>query len=294
MVIHPFGGNVGIGTANPGAELEVNGEIRISSDSESKLKIGRYSATSPSSYISTTSDAEQMRLQIADSTKMVIDTSGKIGIGTLTPGGKLDVQNSSETISAQIINSSSSGNVYGVNVLATGAGGTNHYAGRFQASGATENFAIYADGAGSKSYFSGNVGIGTTSPSSKLHVSGGCITGSMCSDIRLKKNIEPLPYGSILDRVMGLEAVTFEWKDRVDGKRQIGLIAQDVEEVFPEVVTTPDDGTCEKGLLATGVDAVLVEAIKELKIENELLKDRIEALEGIIEKHIFAVAKEVQ
>jgi hypothetical protein len=93
---------------------------------------------------------------------------------------------------------------------------------------------------------------------------------------------------------MGLQAVTFEWKHRDDGKRQIGLIAQDVEEVFPEVVTTPDDGACEKGLLTTGLDAVLVEAIKELKAENESLKDRIEALERIIQQHQFAVAKEVQ
>ena len=109
--------------------------------------------------------------------------------------------------------------------------------------------------------------------------------GSMCSDIRLKKNIEPLPLDdSILDRVMDLQAVTFEWKHRDDGKRQIGLIAQDVEEVFPEVVTTPDDGSCQKGLLATGMDAVLIEGIKELKIENELLKDRIEALERVIEQ----------
>jgi hypothetical protein len=133
----------------------------------------------------------------------------------------------------------------------------------------------------------GDVGIGTTNPSSKLHVNNGCITGSMCSDIRLKKNIIPLSSNdSILDRVMGLQAVTFEWKHRDDGRRQIGLIAQDVEEVFPEVVTTPDDGSCEKGLLATGLDAVLVEAIKELRqqveqlrVQNEYLLQKLTALE---------------
>ncbi|MDH4240089.1 MAG: tail fiber domain-containing protein [Phycisphaerae bacterium] len=141
----------------------------------------------------------------------------------------------------------------------------------------------------------GNVGIGTTSPASKLHVAGGCITGSMCSDIRLKKNIEPLPSDdSILDRVMGLQAVTFEWKHRDDGKRQIGLIAQDVEILFPEVVTTPDDDTCEKGLLATGLDAVLVEAIKELKAENELLKDQLKAQNLMLKKRLDALEKMIR
>jgi hypothetical protein len=126
---------------------------------------------------------------------------------------------------------------------------------------------------------SGGVGIGTTNPSSKLHVDSGCITGSMCSDIRLKKNIMPLSSSdSILDRIMGLQAVTFEWKHRDDGKRQIGLIAQEVEDVFPEVVTTPDDGSCQKGLLTTGLDAVLVEAIKELRDQVEQLREQNEYL----------------
>ena len=205
-------GRVGIGTTSPGAELEVNGEILISPDSGSVLKVGRHSSSSPNAYIDT-ENASQMRLQVNGSTKMAIDTTG-------------------------------------------------------------------------------NVGIGTTSPASRLHVVGGCITGSMCSDIRLKKNIEPLPLDDpVLDRIMGLQAVTFEWKHRDDGKRQIGLIAQDVEEVFPEVVTTPDNESCEKGLLATGLDAVLVEAIKELRAENELLKERLEDLERIIQ---FNVVKKVQ
>jgi hypothetical protein len=301
---------------------------------------------------------------------------GNVGIGTNAPAYKLEVAGpirgvvSDSDIAADFRNSHSSGVAYGVNVMVNGEGGTHHYAGRFNASGATENFAIYADGIGSKSYFRGNVGIGTKYPAEKLHVNQsdgslgvrvssdaasyqymnfgaengysigrasddkffinrdiplgtgaeriltiqtdgnvgigtknpasslhviGCLTASFCSDIRLKKNIEPLPSDdSILDRVMGLQAVTFEWKHREDGKRQIGLIAQDVEEVFPEVVTTPDDDSCEKGLLATGMDAILVEAIKELKIENELLKDRIRTLEKRMDKRQLAASKEVQ
>jgi hypothetical protein len=196
--------------------------------------------------------------------QFLIRASGGVGIGTSSPSEKLEIEGGGIKLTDEW------SNIYGKNLKIWGD--------------ADSNLLLQSAG--------GNVGIGTTSPASRLHVAGGCITGSMCSDIRLKKNIEPLPLDdSILNRVMGLQAVTFEWKHRDDGKRQIGLIAQDVEEVFPEVVTTPDDDSCEKGLLATGLDAVLVEAIKELKAENELLKDRLEALEKIMQKQHFAAAK---
>jgi hypothetical protein len=211
--------------------------------------------------------------------QFLIRASGGVGIGTTSPGAKLDVIG---TVQLGVSGAADVLDAYPTNVYLKAPNGSIH----FQTPNGTNRMSITS---------SGNVGIGTTIPASRLHVAGGCITGSMCSDVRLKKNIEPLPLDdSILDRVMGLQAVTFQWKHRDDGKRQIGLIAQDVEEVFPEVVTTPDDDFCEKGLLATGLDAVLVEAIKELKVENESLKDRIEALERIIQQHQFAVAKEVQ
>jgi hypothetical protein len=208
-------GNVGVGTTNPTAKLYVSGDtyttrVRTASTSDydklrvydsSNYTIGMHSGMSVgfvTDWATTfTMDSIVSRgwvwRDVADSTadgamslttdgrfyvKSTAAFDGRVGIGTTSPGEKLDVQNSSELVSANIRNSRSSGVAYGVNVLANGAGGTNHYAGRFSASGAAENFAIYADGIGSKSYFQGRVGIGTTSPGAGLHIKGDGWPGS--------------------------------------------------------------------------------------------------------------------
>ena len=87
-----FSGDVGIGTTTPDYKLEVNGSMGTSADVSGKLRVGRYNATYPNSYISASGSAEQMRLQIADSTKMTIDTSGNVGIGTESPTEKLTIR----------------------------------------------------------------------------------------------------------------------------------------------------------------------------------------------------------
>ena len=84
------------------------------------------------------------------------------------------------------------------------------------------------------------------------------------SDIRLKNNITDIEHG--LDKVLKLKGVTF---DRItDGKKSIGVIAQDVLEVLPEVVNEEKDGYLS---VAYGnIVGVLIEAIKELsnKVDN--------------------------
>ncbi|MHC4694146.1 MAG: tail fiber domain-containing protein, partial [Planctomycetota bacterium] len=150
------------------------------------------------------------------SVKMTLDNDGKLGIGNDSPTGKLDVRSSSELATAEIRNSRSSDIAYGVNAVANGSGGLKHYAGRFSASGATENFSIYADGINSKSYFGGNVGIETKTPSYTLHVIGSAAktTGTYwtnISDRRLKENIKPLE--GALDRLTRLKGRTFKWKN---------------------------------------------------------------------------------
>ncbi|MDE1463712.1 tail fiber domain-containing protein [Spartinivicinus poritis] len=95
------------------------------------------------------------------------------------------------------------------------------------------------------------------------------------SDQNLKKNTAQLE--KALENISKLNGVSYEWKK--NSKKDIGVIAQDVETVFPELVQnikiTNEDGT-EKTLKQVnyaGLVGVLIEAVKELKHENQALKD---------------------
>lgn len=75
---------------------------------------------------------------------------------------------------------------------------------------------------------------------------------------------------TVVQRVRELNGVTWEWEDPKRGTRGIGLIAQDVERVFPDAVSTGEDGYLMVDY--HGLVGVLVEAVKELA-------DRVEELE---------------
>lgn len=95
------------------------------------------------------------------------------------------------------------------------------------------------------------------------------------SDRRLKENIKPIE--NALQSLDSLEGVYFNWKDTSREGRQIGLIAQDVEKAFPEVVSEDQDGF--KAVSYAALIAPVINAIKELKSENRDLRARVEALE---------------
>ncbi len=67
--------------------------------------------------------------------------------------------------------------------------------------------------------------------------------GTISSSMRFKSNIEPM--GSVSDRLMNLEPVTFSWKEDQNYRQQIGLIAEEVEVVFPELVVHDKEGLPE-------------------------------------------------
>ena len=96
------------------------------------------------------------------------------------------------------------------------------------------------------------------------------------SDERFKKDIRPIE--APLQKVMEIDGVSYNWrsdeyKERgFSDRSQIGLIAQDVEETFPELVHTDANGY--KAVAYSKMVAVLVEAVKELKTENEALKSQ--------------------
>ena len=107
------------------------------------------------------------------------------------------------------------------------------------------------------------------------------ITGYYSSDSRLKENIQNIP--DALDKVMMLKGVTFDWTDEhikerggednyFVKKHDTGLIAQDVQQVLPEIVRKKKDGYL--GVQYDKTVGLLVEAIKELKAEIDQLKSK--------------------
>jgi len=155
----------------------------------------------------------------------------------------------------------------------------------------------------------GNVGLGIASPTQKLHVVGGAlitgtttiggaaaITGALTavgnitsegnitafssSDERLKENITNI--SNPLEKLALLNGVTFDWKDSyiesqggLDAmfvrKNDVGIIAQDLEKVLPQLVAERADGY--KAVKYDRIVALLIEAIKELKAEVDSLKN---------------------
>lgn len=122
------------------------------------------------------------------------------------------------------------------------------------------------------------VGIGNASPSVALDVTGdieysGVITD--VSDIRLKTNINPLNADDMINRIAKVDTYTFAMKDDKNGRIEYGVMAQEIEKIFPELVRTADDEMQTKSVNYTGLIAPMIEATKSLKSENDSLKAEI-------------------
>ena len=202
-------------------------------------------------------------------------SSGKVGIGTATPVSTLSV-GANGVPNTGIYGYGSSNGVYGVGT-SFGIYGSASGAGKGVGAVSATGYDFY--GEGPKSYFAGNVGIGKTNPAQKLDVTGnGIFSGSVTansflysSDKSLKTNIQPLQ--DSLSKVQQLQGVSFDWK--LTGDKSIGLIAQDVEKVFPELVSGAEGS---KAVAYGNIVAVLVEAIKEQQKQIEELKTQIQEL----------------
>lgn len=117
---------------------------------------------------------------------------------------------------------------------------------------------------------------------------GSCTSCPSCSDKRFKKNIVPLT--NALEKLDRIKGVYFNWNDTfkrvyntTTSKRQIGLIAQDVEVVFPEVVEKKGSKKY-RAIYYDKLVSVLVEAVKELKKGNSSLTLRLSQIEKKLNK----------
>jgi hypothetical protein len=227
---------------------------------------------------------------------------GNIGIGTTTPSSLLSVLGGNIEIgSGQNIG-------YAVSIGSGQFTYQSHtlgcYAiGWYLDSSFTSADSGYISGFGGLKFFTGNnpimtignnglVGIATTTPQYVLDVAGYIHTPYsvvVSSDRRLKKDIATLP--DALDDLTKLRGVTFHWIDPTKGiQLQYGVIAQEVEAIYPDLVITDKDGI--KSVNYNGFVAPLIESVKELKCDSDQKDQEIASLKqgnAELEKRLAAI-----
>ena len=133
----------------------------------------------------------------------------------------------------------------------------------------------------------GNVGIGTTSTSAKLHVSGDILaTGgiTMYSMRKLKNVVDER--GLSLNELSTIKPTRYTWKDGRDNRLHFGGIADDIQQVLPEVVYSTSDGilTMDYGNAAFAVASSLIQPVVDHEKRIAMLQERIDELEEEVER----------
>ncbi len=209
---------------------------------------------------------------------LTILKNGNVGIGTESPSQLIHLQNTSGSAKMRVQSTDVSEIEFYNNTSYVGAVGINVAAGH-----------LYLYQGGSVSVKGGKLGVNTIDPTQTLDVNGNArirsigsgayhgpvnrmLDGTLTtatSDVRLKESIQTIEGG--LDKVMQLRGVTFKWKSNPEYGVKMGFIAQEMEQVLPELVFTNEmDGY--KGVNYAEMTAVLVEAVKEQQSEIDELK----------------------
>lgn len=247
-------GKVGVGVANPSQALQVNGTVQATSF------VGNGSGLTDIPGLT----------QWADVSDGISYSGGNVGIGTSSPEARLVIQDASidgdvdairfghdslwyNSFSARSSNNNDANNTMGLNI-------PNSAGNKIRVMTLVGN---------------GNVGIGTTDPAFKLDVNGQVRASNVAvtSDRRLKKDIAPLK--DALAGIECLQGVSYVMRDpKAPQGTQLGLIAQDVEKCFPEVVSTDPSGM--KAVSYDRLVAPLIEAVKEQQTQLELQQTQLE------------------
>ena len=248
------GGNVGIGTTSPAVKLDVNGDIALKGTSVFNLN----SAALTIGDTAGTDSVTTLKLTTAgDSTTVYLDDDGNVGINTATPSYNLTVDSGTNDIG--ILTASSDSGSY--------VGFLDNSTSTIPKIGAVGNKLILDA--------SQYVGIKRTDPSYALDVSGTIrATGDVIaySDARVKENVETIP--NALDKVKAMRGVGYNKIG--EQKRSIGVIAQEMIEVMPEVVSQDEQGMYS---VAYGnLVGVLVEAMKEQQKQIDELKAQLDGI----------------
>lgn len=273
-------GNLGIGTSSPTYKLQVFGDVFASPGFISDAYTTASNPALKSSSSLTTGVffpvANTMAISTSGTERFRVSAAGYVGIGISSPTVSLDIAGDIKTsghIKTQFVKSTQAGSASLPNFhydLDPGTGifypGSNIIG--FSNNG-TEKMRIDS---------AGNVGIGTTTPGYALHVNG-IVAGSSAymnaSDERFKRNINPIE--NALDKLLSIDGVFYDFKTeqyperKFSHHREMGVIAQKVETVFPEAVSEDKEGF--KSVAYTMLIAPIIESLRELDLRTKKIED---------------------
>jgi hypothetical protein len=217
-----------------------------------------------------------------------IGSSYSVGVGTTNPTAKLDV-NGTVALGSSVYDANGTFGTNGQvlsNVTGFGVSWTDASGGGGGSVAGSDGQIQYNNGGSfggaSQLYYddaNNRVGINTSTPTAKLDVVGdvkvlGVVTATdfnSTSDVKLKVNIQPIE--DPLSKVLKIQGVSFNWIK--DNKPSMGVIADEVQKILPELVSDTDPKTVNYN----GLIGLLIEVVKEQDIKIKSLENRISKLE---------------
>jgi len=314
-------GNVGIGTTEPAAPLHVQKQgagrqlaayfnnPTDGADTEVEIQFGLGKMLPSAWSLKASSGLFNIANVAVLPPALSIRSTGKVGIGTTDPFAQLDVRRpgAGRQLAAFFSNPTDGKDSevevqFGLGTMLPSGWSMRAASGSFTIG----NVAVFPPAITIES--TGGVGIGDTDPTYRLELPNQSSTAGRgranawvtYSSRRWKRNIRPID--DAMEKVKQMRGVYFDWK--ADGRSDIGMVAEEVGAVLPEVVDFEDNGTDARSLAYGRLVAVLVEALKqqeqrisELEQEvarHEELNKRIRLLELAVQSRPIVAGKAVQ
>lgn len=263
VLINPTGGNVGIGTAGPSSPLQLSYTNTTTSGTNYGFQIKPTYNQVASTASNTDFLINRTQTSLGSGNQKLIDAQvGGVSQFSVTNNGAISA-----------LSLSTNGNISGVNLMMSSLFSNNGWS--------TSGWVVVDVGAGNANPImnwikggvskviidsNGSMGIGTASPGAKLQV-GTLADGSVAlanawnllSDERLKRDFEIIP--DSLEKLLSLNGYYYYWNRGSDHSKKIGVKAQEVEKVFPEVISKGADGFLSVSY--NHLVAAVIEAVKE-------------------------------